>query len=236
MLYLHHTKYLNHAQPRFQPSNCFILQYSQTFSTFTQYMSVSHGHSSIGGIEYGGCEEDKKEEDSLTSTRSIIGLWWCPSIDINVSECNTPDVKLPYLEMYPTLSCSIPSGFPLCGFHFGFALFPIALSCHYLSSFSMPSYVASWSYQVQLCTCHAAFGHSCCCHEHHVHYPCHPLKPCPCFITFPSPFFYVLQVTFYPPLMSNFSPKFQHHAQDLYAKFQLYLVVLVRFKNDPSLN
>ena len=25
-------------------------------------MSVSHGHSTIGGIEYGGCGEDKKEE------------------------------------------------------------------------------------------------------------------------------------------------------------------------------
>ena len=35
---------------------------SQTFSTFTQYISVSHGYSTIGGIEYGGCEEDKKEK------------------------------------------------------------------------------------------------------------------------------------------------------------------------------
>ena len=35
---------------------------SQTFSTFTQYMSVSHGHNTIGGIEYGGCGEDKKKE------------------------------------------------------------------------------------------------------------------------------------------------------------------------------
>ena len=51
-----------------------------------QYMTVSHGHSTIGGIEYGGCGEDKKEEDSLTSTRRINGLWRCPSIDINVSE------------------------------------------------------------------------------------------------------------------------------------------------------
>jgi hypothetical protein len=49
-------------------------------------MSVSHGHSTIGGIEYGGWGEDKKEEDSLTSTRHINGLWRCPSIDINVSE------------------------------------------------------------------------------------------------------------------------------------------------------
>ena len=49
-------------------------------------MSVSRGHSTIGGIEYGGCGEDKKEGDSLTSTRRINGLWRCPSIDINVSE------------------------------------------------------------------------------------------------------------------------------------------------------
>ena len=35
--------------------------HSQTFSTFTQYMSMSHGHSTIGGIE-GGCGEDKKKE------------------------------------------------------------------------------------------------------------------------------------------------------------------------------
>ena len=30
-------------------------------STSTQYMSVSHGHSTIGGID-GGCGEDKKKE------------------------------------------------------------------------------------------------------------------------------------------------------------------------------
>ena len=27
-----------------------------------QYMSVSHGHSTIGEIEYSGCEEDKNRE------------------------------------------------------------------------------------------------------------------------------------------------------------------------------
>ena len=31
-------------------------------------------------------EKTKKEEDGLTSTRRINGLWRCPSIDINVSE------------------------------------------------------------------------------------------------------------------------------------------------------
>ena len=35
---------------------------SQTFSTFTQYVSVSHGYITIGGIKYGGCGEDKKKE------------------------------------------------------------------------------------------------------------------------------------------------------------------------------
>ena len=43
---------------------------SQTFSTFMQYMSVSHGYNTIGEIEYDGwglCGEDKKGE-SLTLT------------------------------------------------------------------------------------------------------------------------------------------------------------------------
>ena len=61
MLHLRHTKYSDHAQPRFQQRNCFILNFFQTFSTFTQYMSVSHGHSTIGGID-DGCGEDKKKE------------------------------------------------------------------------------------------------------------------------------------------------------------------------------
>jgi len=36
-------------------------RFSQTFSTFTQYMSMSHGHNTVGGID-GGCGEDKKKE------------------------------------------------------------------------------------------------------------------------------------------------------------------------------
>ena len=34
------------------------------FSIFTQYMSVSHGYSTMGGIEYddGGCVEKTKKE------------------------------------------------------------------------------------------------------------------------------------------------------------------------------
>ena len=39
--------------PDDEPSNCFILFNAlQLFSTLTQYMSVSHGHSTIGEIEW----------------------------------------------------------------------------------------------------------------------------------------------------------------------------------------
>ena len=62
---------------------------SQTFSIFTQYMSVSHGYSTIGGIEW-WLWRRQKGEDSLTSTRRINGLWRCPLIDINVSEYGLP--------------------------------------------------------------------------------------------------------------------------------------------------
>ena len=54
------------------------------FSTFTQYMSMSHGYSTMGGIEYeGGYVEKTKKGESLTSTRLINGLGRCPSIDVN---------------------------------------------------------------------------------------------------------------------------------------------------------
>ena len=51
-------------------------------------MSASHGYNTMVeiGIMVGVMWEDKKGEDSLTSTRHINGLWRCPSIDINVSE------------------------------------------------------------------------------------------------------------------------------------------------------
>ena len=49
-------------------------------------MSVIHGYSTMGGIEYGNCGEDEKEGESLTSTRQINGLWRCPSIGIDASE------------------------------------------------------------------------------------------------------------------------------------------------------
>ena len=53
MPYVHHTKYLNHAQPRWQAKQ--LLHTFDIFkkkSIFTQYTSVSHGHSTFGGIEW----------------------------------------------------------------------------------------------------------------------------------------------------------------------------------------
>ena len=58
-------------------------------------MSASHGHSTIGGIEYdgGGLYGEDKEEESLTPMRRIKGLWRCPSIDVNARsrDCHATD-------------------------------------------------------------------------------------------------------------------------------------------------
>ena len=58
-------------------------------------MSVSHGHSTIGGIEYddGGCVEKTKKGERLTSTRLINGLGRCPPIDANATcrDCHATD-------------------------------------------------------------------------------------------------------------------------------------------------
>ena len=58
-------------------------------------MSASHGHSTIGGIEYndGGYVEKAKKGESLTSTRLINELWRCPSIDVNARsrDCHATD-------------------------------------------------------------------------------------------------------------------------------------------------
>ena len=60
MLHLHHTKYLIMHNPDDEPSNWFILFNAlQLFSTLTQYMSASHGHSTM--VVYGGCN-DKREK------------------------------------------------------------------------------------------------------------------------------------------------------------------------------
>ena len=65
------------------------------FSTLTQYMSMSHGYSTMGGIEYdgGGLYGEHKKGESLTSTRLINGLWRCPSIDVNARsrDCHATD-------------------------------------------------------------------------------------------------------------------------------------------------
>ena len=85
MLYLHHTKYLSCTTLMTSQAIVSYFWCSQTFSIFTQYMSVSHGHSTIGGIEW-WLWRRQKGEDNLKSTRRINGLWRCPLIDINVSE------------------------------------------------------------------------------------------------------------------------------------------------------
>ena len=60
MLYLHHTKYLNHAQPDDKPSNCFILLiFSKLFrsscNTWAWAMDIALY------VEWNaGCGEDKK--------------------------------------------------------------------------------------------------------------------------------------------------------------------------------
>ena len=58
-------------------------------------MSVSHGHSTIGGIEYngGGLYGEDKKGESLTLTTIINELWRCPSIDVNMRsrDCHATD-------------------------------------------------------------------------------------------------------------------------------------------------
>ena len=57
-------------------------------------MSVSHGHSTIGGIEYNeGVMWRRQKGGSLTSTRLINGLWRCPPIDVNARsrDCHATD-------------------------------------------------------------------------------------------------------------------------------------------------
>ena len=74
--------------PDDKPSNCFILLMFSNFSIFTQYMSVSHGYSTIGGIDCdgGGYVEKTKREKVSHQLGVSNGLWRCPLIDINVSE------------------------------------------------------------------------------------------------------------------------------------------------------
>ena len=48
--------------PDDKPSNCFILLMFSNFFNFHAIHEHEHGYSTIGGIEYGGCGEDKKKE------------------------------------------------------------------------------------------------------------------------------------------------------------------------------
>ena len=49
--------------PDDKPSNFSYFNIFKTFSIFTQYMSVNHGYSTMGGIEYddGDCVEKTKK-------------------------------------------------------------------------------------------------------------------------------------------------------------------------------
>ena len=65
MLHFHHTKMLSSCTtPMTSHAIVSYLSNLKLFSTFTQYMSVSHGHSTMGGIEYddGVCVEKTKKE------------------------------------------------------------------------------------------------------------------------------------------------------------------------------
>ena len=83
-----------HAYPGVTQAVISYFQYSQTFSTLTQYMSVSHGYSIMGGIEYDDGDYVRKQKgESLTLARLINGLWRCPSIDVNTRSrhCHATD-------------------------------------------------------------------------------------------------------------------------------------------------
>ena len=63
------------------------------FSTFMQYMSVSNGYTTIGGIEYGGCWEDKKKEKVSHQLGKLMGYGDAhQSISMQVSmDCHATD-------------------------------------------------------------------------------------------------------------------------------------------------
>ena len=67
MLHFHNTKMLSSCtSPMTSQAIVSYLNNLKLFSTFTQYMSVSHGYSTMGGIEYddGGCVEKTKKRKS----------------------------------------------------------------------------------------------------------------------------------------------------------------------------
>ena len=58
-------------------------------------MSVSHGYSTMGGIEYdGGGYVEKTKRKKVSHRRGYSnGLWRCPSIDVNARsrDCHATD-------------------------------------------------------------------------------------------------------------------------------------------------
>ena len=67
MLHFRHTRMFSSCiTPMTSQSIVSYFSNLKLFSTFTQYMSVSHGHSTMGGIEYndGGYVEKTKERKS----------------------------------------------------------------------------------------------------------------------------------------------------------------------------
>ena len=111
MLHLRHTKYSKHAQPRFQPSNCFILQYSQTFSTFTQYMSVSHGHNTIGGIEWWLWRRQKG------GRWSHINQAYQQAMEMPINRCQCERVGIAMRQMHQSYKCMKAQQKKLVGVH-----------------------------------------------------------------------------------------------------------------------
>ena len=67
MIHFRHTRMLSSCTTPVA-SQAIVSYFSnlKLFSTFTQYMSVSHGYSTMGGIEYndGGCVEKTKRRKS----------------------------------------------------------------------------------------------------------------------------------------------------------------------------
>ena len=65
MLHFRRTKMFPNSTPP-MTSQAIVSYFSnlKLFSTFTQYMSVSHGYSTMGGIEYddGDCVEKTKKD------------------------------------------------------------------------------------------------------------------------------------------------------------------------------
>ena len=78
MLYLQHTKYLNHAQLRWEAKQLFhTFDILKTFSIFTQYMSVSHGYSTIGGIEWLLWKRQKGRKYQANQWVMKMPIDWC---------------------------------------------------------------------------------------------------------------------------------------------------------------